>query len=123
MTYNKRIQPSLVFPLANSHQPTRLRKKKKRKFKSAKHAHGFLSAFGAISPQFQPPRHCVSARGLFQLFGEPLGKCLPLLVQQALDIRGWRREDDPTTLFLPKRPLGIVTFSSSNSWARESSVM
>ena len=31
----------------NSHQPTRLREKKMRRFKSAKHAQRFLSAFGA----------------------------------------------------------------------------
>ncbi len=45
----------------NSHQPTRLREKKMRKFKSAKHAQRFLSAFGPISGHFQPRRHRLSA--------------------------------------------------------------
>jgi putative transposase len=46
----------------NSHQPTRLREKKMRKFKSAKHAQRFLSAFGPISSHFQPRRHRLGAR-------------------------------------------------------------
>jgi putative transposase len=46
----------------NSHQPTRLREKKMRKFKSAKHAQRFLSAFGPISGHFQPRRHRLSAQ-------------------------------------------------------------
>ena len=41
----------------NSHQPTRLREKKMRKFKSAKQAQRFLSAFGPIAGHFQPRRH------------------------------------------------------------------
>src|SRR5690348_12398454 len=41
----------------NSHQPTRLREKKMRKFKSAQQAQRFLSAFGLISGHFQQPRH------------------------------------------------------------------
>src|SRR5512135_3609666 len=45
----------------NSHQPTRLREKKMRRFKSAKHAQRFLSAFGPISGHFQPRRHRLSA--------------------------------------------------------------
>jgi putative transposase len=45
----------------NSHQPTRLREKKMRRFKSAKHAQRFLSAFGLISGHFQPRRHRLSA--------------------------------------------------------------
>jgi putative transposase len=45
----------------NSHQPTRLREKKMRKFKSAKQAQRFLSAFGPISGHFQPRRHRLSA--------------------------------------------------------------
>ncbi len=61
----------------NSHQPTRLREKKMRKFKSAKHAQRFLSAFGPISQHFQPRRHRLSAReyrailqGRFQTWNE-----------------------------------------------------
>src|SRR6266536_4712874 len=46
----------------NSHQPTRLREKKMRRFKSAKHAQRFLSAFGPISGHFQPRRHRLRAR-------------------------------------------------------------
>jgi putative transposase len=41
----------------NSHQPTRLREKKMRRFKSAKYAQRFLSAFGPICGYFQPRRH------------------------------------------------------------------
>jgi putative transposase len=46
----------------NSHQPTRLREKKMRCFKSAGHAQRFLSAFGPVSSQFQPRRHRMSAK-------------------------------------------------------------
>jgi putative transposase len=46
----------------NSHQPTRLREKKMRRFKSAKHAQRFPSAFGPIAGHFQPRRHCLRAR-------------------------------------------------------------
>jgi putative transposase len=46
----------------NSHQPTRLREKKMRKFKSAGHAQRFLSAFGPIAGHFQPRRHRMSAQ-------------------------------------------------------------
>jgi putative transposase len=45
----------------NSHQPTRLREKKMRRFKSAKHAQRFLSAFGPITGHFQPRRHRLAA--------------------------------------------------------------
>jgi len=46
----------------NSHQPTRLREKKMRKFKSAKQAQRFLSAFGPIAGHFQPRRHLMNAQ-------------------------------------------------------------
>src|SRR5260370_39656126 len=46
----------------NSHQPTRLREKKMRRFKSAKHAQRFLSAFGPISGHFQPRRYLMNAQ-------------------------------------------------------------
>jgi putative transposase len=46
----------------NSHQPTRLREKKMRRFKSAKQAQRFLSAFGPISGHFQPRRHRLRAK-------------------------------------------------------------
>ena len=45
----------------NSHQPTRLREKKMRRFKSAKHAQRFLAAFGPIAGHFQPRRHRLRA--------------------------------------------------------------
>ncbi len=46
----------------NSHQPTRLREKKMRHFKSAKHAQRFLSAFGPIYEHFKPRRHPLKAQ-------------------------------------------------------------
>lgn len=46
----------------NSHQPTRLRERKMRCFKSAGHAQRFLSAFGPICSRFQPRRHRLRAR-------------------------------------------------------------
>jgi hypothetical protein len=45
----------------NSHQPTRLREKTMRQFKSAKQAQRFLSAFGPITGHFQPRRHRLRA--------------------------------------------------------------
>jgi len=45
----------------NSHQPTRLREKVMRRFKSARHAQRFLSAFGLISSHFRVGRHLYSA--------------------------------------------------------------
>src|SRR5260370_222412 len=64
----------------NSHQPTRLHEKKMRKFKSAKHAQRFLSAFGPICGHFQPRRHRLRAReyraivqGRFQQWNEVTG--------------------------------------------------
>jgi len=47
----------------NSHQPTRLREKVMRRFKSAGHGQRFLSAFGQISSHFRPGRYLYSARG------------------------------------------------------------
>ncbi len=46
----------------NSHQPTRLREKKMRRFKSPRQAQRFLSAFGPIAGHFQPRRHRLCAR-------------------------------------------------------------
>jgi putative transposase len=45
----------------NSHQPTRLRERVMRRFKSAGHAQRFLSAFGIISSHFRLGRHRYSA--------------------------------------------------------------
>ena len=64
----------------NSHQSTRLREKKMRRFKSAKHAQRFLSAFGPIAGHFQPRRHRLRAKeyrallqGQFQTWNEVTG--------------------------------------------------
>ncbi len=45
----------------NSHQPTRVREKMMRKFKSAGHAQRFLSAFSVIWSHFRPRRHLLRA--------------------------------------------------------------
>src|SRR5882762_6493375 len=45
----------------NSHQPTRLREKVMRRFKSAGHAQRFLSAFGIITLHFRVGRHLYGA--------------------------------------------------------------
>ncbi len=45
----------------NSHQPTRLRERVMRRFKSAGHAQRFLPAFGIISSHFRPRRHLLTA--------------------------------------------------------------
>jgi putative transposase len=64
----------------NSHQSTRRREKKMRRFKSAKHAQRFLSAFGPIAGHFQPRRHHLRAKeyrallqGRFQTWNEVTG--------------------------------------------------
>ena len=46
----------------NSHQPTRLRERVMRRFKSSGHAQRFLSAFGIITSYFRPGRHLCTAR-------------------------------------------------------------
>ena len=45
----------------NSHQPTRLRERVMRRFKSAGQAQRFLSAFGVLNSHFRPGRHLCSA--------------------------------------------------------------
>ncbi len=45
----------------NSHQPTRVRERVMRRFKSAGQAQRFLSAFGIISSHFRPRRHLLTA--------------------------------------------------------------
>src|SRR5258708_7345798 len=47
----------------NSHQPTRLREKVMRRFKSAGHAQRFLAVFGIIMSYFRPGRHLYTAGG------------------------------------------------------------
>jgi putative transposase len=49
----------------NSHQPTRLRERVMRRFKSALHAQRFLSAFGIITSHFRVGRHFCTA-GVFR---------------------------------------------------------
>ena len=45
----------------NSHQPTREREKRMRRFKSAGHAQRFLEVHGIIGSYFRPRRHLLSA--------------------------------------------------------------
>jgi len=45
----------------NSHQPTRLRERVMRRFKSARHAQRFLSAFGIITSHFRVGRNFCTA--------------------------------------------------------------
>jgi putative transposase len=47
----------------NSHQPTRLRERVMRRFKSPGHAQRFLSAFGIITSHFRVGRHLYRASG------------------------------------------------------------
>jgi putative transposase len=47
----------------NSHQPTRLRERVMRRFKSAGHVQRFLSAFGIITSHFRVGRHLYRASG------------------------------------------------------------
>ena len=47
----------------NSHQPTRVREKVIRRFKSVGHAQRFLSAFRVILSHFRPGRHLYTAVG------------------------------------------------------------
>ncbi len=47
----------------NSHQPTRLRERVMRRFKSSGHAQRFLSVFGIISSHFRVGRHLHKASG------------------------------------------------------------
>ncbi len=50
-------------PAENSHQPTRLRERVMRRFKSAGQAQRFLSAFGIINSHFRVGRHLYRASG------------------------------------------------------------
>ncbi|MCM3900337.1 MAG: DDE-type integrase/transposase/recombinase [Pyrinomonadaceae bacterium] len=51
----------------NSHQPTRLRERLMRRFKSSGHAQRFLSVFGIISSHFRVGRHLYRASGYKQV--------------------------------------------------------
>ncbi|WP_250126782.1 IS6 family transposase [Chroococcidiopsis sp. CCMEE 29] len=46
----------------NSHQPTRVRERRMRKFKSPRQAQRFLSAFGPIREYFHPKQHQLRAK-------------------------------------------------------------
>ncbi len=54
----------------NSHQPTRQRERAMKRFKSARHAQRFLSAFSGISPHFRPRRHLLSAAHYRQVMAD-----------------------------------------------------
>ncbi|MBW4527708.1 MAG: hypothetical protein KME18_21400 [Phormidium tanganyikae FI6-MK23] len=45
----------------NSHQPTRVRERRMRRFKSPGQAQRFLSAFGPIRAHFHPKQHQLTA--------------------------------------------------------------
>jgi putative transposase len=53
----------------NSHQPTRERERRRRRFKSAKEAQRFLSTYSTIFNQFRQSRHLVSATTHRELMG------------------------------------------------------
>ena len=46
----------------NSHQPTRERERRMRRFKSSGHAQRFLAAYGPIAGHFRPRRHRLTAK-------------------------------------------------------------
>ena len=45
----------------NSHQPTRERERRMRRFKSRRHAQGFVEVHGIVASHFRPRRHLLSA--------------------------------------------------------------
>jgi putative transposase len=51
----------------NSHQPTRERERRMRRFKSARHAQRFVEIHGIIASHFRPRRHLLSAADYRQL--------------------------------------------------------
>lgn len=51
----------------NSHQPTRERERRMRRFKSARHAQCFVEVHGIIASHFRPRRHLLSAADYRQL--------------------------------------------------------
>ncbi len=54
----------------NSHQPTRERERRMRRFKSPGHAQRFLAAYGPIAAHFRPRRHHLAAPEYRQLRDE-----------------------------------------------------
>ena len=53
----------------NSHQPTRERERRMRRFKSIRQAQHFLSVHGAVSNHFRPCRHRLRARHYREIMG------------------------------------------------------
>ncbi|MEJ7608999.1 MAG: hypothetical protein WKF37_22685 [Bryobacteraceae bacterium] len=45
----------------NSHQPTRQRERRMKRFKSPEHAQRFLEVQSIVAAQFRPKRHLLSA--------------------------------------------------------------
>ncbi len=54
----------------NSHQPTRERERRMRRFKSPGHVQRFLAAYGPIAAHFRPRRHRLTAADYRQLLAE-----------------------------------------------------
>jgi len=54
----------------NSHQPTRERERRMRRFKSPGHAQRFLAAYGPIASHFRPRRHRLTAAAYRQARNE-----------------------------------------------------
>ncbi len=54
----------------NSHQPTRERERRMRRFKSPGHAQRFLAACGPIASHFRPRRHRLAAADYRQIRNE-----------------------------------------------------
>ena len=54
----------------NSHQPARCRERGLQRFKSPRHAQGFLELFGQIGNHFRPRRHLLTAAQYRQIRGE-----------------------------------------------------
>jgi len=54
----------------NSHQPTRERERRMRRFKSPGHAQRFLAAYGPIASHFRPRRHRLTAESYRQTRAE-----------------------------------------------------
>jgi len=67
----------------NSHQPTRLRERVMRRFKSSGHAQRFLSAFGIIISHFRVGRHLYRASGYREVMKSRFAAWEEVVVAQA----------------------------------------
>ena len=65
-----RRQKGLNNRAENSHQPTRERERRMRRFKSPGHAQRFLAAYGPVASHFRPRRHRLTAHDYRQLRDE-----------------------------------------------------